>query len=125
VVASSRQRLQHRHALVLGLPLWLDMDVDDGRTGTVSNGLFDAVADDMRVLDRHAPGHDQVELDEGHTAGGACSHIVRLNRTIRVLGDDPAQVSDRFGIGHLVHQSAHGLTQHAVAGPQDVERDQC
>ena len=88
------------------------------------NAGLDAVADDVGVLDRHPGRHDQVELDEGDVAGLPGAQIVRLDGAGGVGRDRAAHAAEHLRVRRLVHQRAHRIAEHRVAGPDDVERHQ-
>ncbi len=70
------------------------MDADAGGAGLLPQGLLDAVADGVRVLDGHAAGHDQVEFDEQPAAHGAGLDVMGLYGPLCVGGDHAPQRRD-------------------------------
>jgi hypothetical protein len=52
------------------------------------------------------PWYDEMELGKGHAARRARPHVVRLEGSVRVLGNDPAQFGHCVGVDHLVHETA-------------------
>src|SRR5205814_6294607 len=68
---SPGRRSDDHHAGVLGLLLGLDVDRYQRVGDLNTQGPLDPVANFVRHRHRHRSGHDEVELDEGHTAGAA------------------------------------------------------
>ena len=69
---------------MLRLALRLDVDRDDQAFHFLLQRRLDPVADVVRQRYGHVAGHDKMELDEGHLAGPARFHVMRLDRAFGI-----------------------------------------
>jgi hypothetical protein len=94
---------------MLGLVLGLDMDGDQRVVDLFAQLGLDRVADRVSRIDRHRPGHHQMEVDERPRPCLSRTDIVGFDRAIGIDRDDLADPAQHFGIDRNVHETDDAL----------------
>lgn len=70
---------QHGVTAALRLVLGLDMNRDGRVVNFLTQRMFNAVTDFVRLTDAHVGGYDQMKIDEGDTSGVPGAQVVRFD----------------------------------------------
>lgn len=99
------------HAGMLGLLFRLHVNRNHRVVDFRFQSSLDPVAEIVRFGNGHAPGHDEMKVNEVCPSGMPGPEIMGFDRAARMRGDDVPHLCQCRFRQRLVHQTANGLAQ--------------